>query len=454
MAGTGSFLGGVHPPEGKQYSEHQAIEVVPTPKQVMVLLSQHLGKPCEPKVAKKDKVTAGQMIGSVEAFVSAPVHSPVNGTVKDITLAPHPVIGRTMAIAIDTDPADNTPKRPAAERFGRDFRPEQYTAQQICEAIAQGGLVGMGGAGFPTRVKVEPNPAMPKDTLVINGCECEPFITCDYRVMLEWTWQVMAGIRLAARASGCSKVLIGIEVNKPDAIRVFEQAAAELKDAFKMQVVPLRTKYPQGGERQLITSILGKQVATGGIPPAIGICVLNVATCAAIAEAVVLNQPLTHRVVTVTGRAIARPGNYYVPVGMSVADLIEHCGGLTETAAKVIFGGPMMGPAIADLSQPITKTSGAVTLLTAEDVTRAKFEKRQTACIRCGRCLAACPEHLNPTRIAHAIKYGRLDVAENYYMAACIECGCCSYVCPANIELTGYIKTGKLQKARAAKKLG
>jgi electron transport complex protein RnfC len=272
--------------------------------------------------------------------------------------------------------------------------------------------------------------------------------------MLEWTWQFLAGVRLAARASGCEKIRIGIEDNKPEAIKVVSDAIRQMGNIGDIQVVSVKTKYPQGGERQLIKSILGKNVPTGSIPPTIGVCVLNVATCAAIAEAVVTGNPLTHRVVTAAGCAIARPGNYYVPIGMSVDDLIEYCGGLTETAAKVVMGGPMMGFAIADLSTPLTKTSGALTFLARQAVTKAKHEKQQTACIRCGRCLTVCPEHLNPTKIAHAVKHFRMDIAEQYYLSSCIECGCCSYVCPANIEISGYIKTGKLLKARAKNRLG
>jgi electron transport complex protein RnfC len=427
--------------------------LVPNPKQVAVLLSQHIGAGCRAVVAKKDKVEAGQMVGDIDAFVSAPVHSPVSGTVKDIALQSHPVVGRAMAVIIDTDPEDASKKKPCAERFDGGFDVSGYSAEKICEAVRQAGIVGMGGAGFPTRVKIEPNPRMPKHTLIINGCECEPFITCDYRIMLEWTYQIIAGVKLACKAADCSRVIIGIEDNKSAAIEAMRAALADCADSEHIEVVPVKTKYPQGGERQLINSLCRKNVPTGGIPPMIGICVLNVATCAAIAEAVVCGAALTHRVVTVTGGAISRPGNYYTPVGMSVADLIEQAGGLRANAAKVILGGPMMGLAIADLSTPITKASGAVTILTKEAIYRAKYEKRETPCIRCGRCIDDCPENLNPTKIAHAVKCDLLDVAEQYYMSACIECGCCSYVCPANIELTGYIKTGKLLVARAKEKV-
>jgi electron transport complex protein RnfC len=220
-----------------------------------------------------------------------------------------------------------------------------------------------------------------------------------------------------------------------------------------IRIVPVKTKYPQGGERQLIRARLKRKVPTGGIPPMIGVVVLNVATAAAIAEAVIDDLPLTHRVVTVTGEAISKPGNYFVPIGMLVEDLIEFCRGVTERCAKVVLGGPMMGIAIADLKMPITKTTNAITVLTKEQVGRAKFAGRQTPCIRCGRCLQVCPENLNPTKIAHAVKHNLLDVADKYYMNACIECGCCSYVCPANIEITGYIKTGKIFLARQKKKV-
>jgi len=448
-----TFPGGVHPPDYKELTENCAIKPLAHPKQVAVMLSQHIGAICKPLVAKRDTVTAGQVIGDVDAFVSAPVHSPVNGTVKDIVLQSHPVLGREMAIVIDTDPETDVQKVPCADKFGADFDESQYSAEQISEAIRGAGIVGLGGAGFPTHVKVDPSAKPEKRAIIVNACECEPFITCDYRMMLEWTWQFIAGVKLVRQISGCKDVFIGIEDNKPEAIKAVKEALSQGKGCEGIEVCAVKTKYPQGGERQLIKSILDEDVPAGGIPPMIGVLVINVGTCAAIAEAVALGEALTHRVVTVTGDGINEPGNFYVPVGTSVEELIELCGGFNDEAARVLLGGPMMGFAIADLSTPITKTGGAITVLTKKSITKAKFDKRETACIRCGRCLDVCPANINPTKIAHAVKYNHIDIAEQYHMGACIECGCCSYICPANIELKGYINTGKILLAREKKRM-
>lgn len=445
--GRFTFRGGTHPPENKELTAERKIQAGPAVKEVAVMLSQHIGAVCQPLVRKGNMVQAGQKIGDCDAFVSAPVHSPINGKVKEISLRSHVVLGRGEAIVIEA--YEHTPTRRSYFTLGDDFDEKKYSVERICDAVRQAGIVGMGGAGFPTRVKIEPNPRLPKETLIINGCECEPYITCDYRIMLEWTKQIIAGVKLARRASGCSRVFFCIEDNKPQAIEVMREAVR----SEGIKVVPVKTKYPQGGERQLISAVLNRYVPTGGIPPMIGVVVLNVATAAAIAEAVVGGMPLTHRVVTVSGEGIANPGNLYVPIGTSVIELIEFCGGLTEEAVRVVMGGPMMGIAIADLAKPITKTSGAITVLTERQIGGAKFSGRQTPCLRCGRCLEVCPENLNPTKIAHAVKYNLLELAESYYINACMECGCCSYVCPANIEVKGHIQTGKTRLARQKEKI-
>jgi Na+-translocating ferredoxin:NAD+ oxidoreductase subunit C len=450
IKGHKTFPGGVHPPDSKGLSCDDHIQPGPQVKQVSILLSQHIGAVCQPLVSKGDIVKAGQKVGDCDAFVCAPVHSPIDGKVVDIALKPHVVMGRSLAVIIEA--TKESPVSPSDLNL-KTFDINKYSNENITRAIREAGIVGMGGAGFPTSVKIQPNPQQPKETLIINGCECEPYITCDYRIMLEWTEKIIAGIKLARKASGCSQVFIGIEDNKPDAIDAFEHALANSADSDGISIVELKTKYPQGGERQIIRSILKKSVPTGGIPPMIGVVVLNVSTCAAIAEAVIASRPLTHRVVAVTGESIARPGNYYVPIGTPIGQLVEFCGGVTQKSARVIMGGPMMGISVADLDTPVTKTTGAVTIITEEQVGKAKMNGHQTACIRCGRCLMACPENLNPTKIAHAVKNNMLPLAESFYITACIECGCCSYVCPAKIDLTGYIKTGKIFLARQKKKI-
>lgn len=445
-----SFAGGVHPPEGKHLAEDKPIEPGPATKELAVHLSQHIGVPAQPLVKKAEVVQAGQKIGECQAFIGAPIHAPLAGKVKDIALQPHPVLGRSMAIVIETQ-SEAPPNLPSFVR-PQSFDPAAYTSEQICQAVREAGIVGMGGAGFPTSVKIQPDTKIPRETLIVNGCECEPYLTCDYRVMLEWTDQILTGIQLAQRACGAAQVFIAIEDNKPKAIERMNASLERLAPNSPIRVVRVKTKYPQGGERQLIRAVLQKVVPTGGIPPAIGVVVSNVQTTAAIADAVVNGRPLTHRVVTVTGEGIARPGNYYVPIGTPLQVLIDHCGGLTQDSARIVLGGPMMGLAVADPSTPITKTGGAVTVLTARQIGKGK-PPWQTPCIRCGRCLQACPEHLSPTKIAHAVKNHFMDLAVKYHVTACIECGCCTYVCPANVDLTGYIKTGKIYLARQKKKM-
>ena len=416
------------------------------------MLSQHIGAVCNATVKKRDTVEAGDVIGDSEAFVSAKVHTPLPGTIKDVTLKSHPVLGREIAIVIDVDQETATSKTDCRELFNNEFDDAQYSEDKIVNAIKTAGIVGMGGAGFPASVKIAANPNMPKETMIVNACECEPYITCDYRMMLEWTHQFVAGVMLIKKASGCKEAFIGIEDNKPLAINVVHETLLGMK-CKNIKVVPLKTKYPQGGERQLIQAVTKKTVPTGKIPPMLGLLVTNVATCCAVAEAVVTGNPLTHRAVTVTGHGIKNPGNFYVPIGTSVGEMIEFCGGLTKDCVKVVMGGPMMGFSVADLTTPLTKTSGSILCLTKKEIGKAKFNHTQTACLRCGRCLDVCPEGLNPTKIAHAVKAQRLDIAMNYHMTACIECGCCSYVCPANIEITGYIKTGKILNARMQKRM-
>jgi len=439
-----TFRRGVHPPQRKEQSRQTSVETVELKpgQQVVVPMSQHLGTPCQPVVQAKQEVTVGQLLGDSDAFISAPVHSPVNGAVKSVSPQPHPSGKKCLSVVITV--GETPAPRHQWQELPDGFNAENLPPQEIVGLIRQAGIVGMGGAAFPTAVKLTANPQKPVDTVILNGCECEPYLTSDDRLMVESPGPVLAGLELAMRAAGASKGIIAIEDNKPEAINsIFN----EIKNRPNLQLAICRTKYPQGGERQLVGAVLDRAVPTGGLPLDVAVVVVNVGTAAAIAFACREKRPLTERIVSVSGTGIAKPGNYRVPIGMMLSDLIDYCGGLTDDAEKVLLGGPMMGTAAGLLNVPILKGTSGITILNRREVRLM----RETACIRCSRCVDNCPIGLVPTRIAHAIKARDLDRAREYDLFACIECGCCAYVCPAKIPLVQYMKSGK-RLANQAKK--
>jgi electron transport complex protein RnfC len=317
-------------------------------------------------------------------------------------------------------------------------------AGEIVQAVRDAGIVGLGGAAFPTHVKLVRNPTKPIHTVLLNGCECEPYLTADQRLMTESPRPVLIGLKLAMKAVGADHGVVAIEDNKPEAIAALRQALQEHREWDDLRLVVCQTKYPMGGERQLIPAVFGKAVPTGGFPLDVGIAVVNVGTSAAIAAAVLRGHPMTHRVVSVTGAGIAEPKNLLAPVGTRLQTLIDFCGGLKEDAQRVVLGGPMMGFTVTDLSIPLTKGSSGITVLSRDEVNH----NEATTCIRCGKCLDVCPLGLAPTRIAHAAKLSDYDLARRYDIQACCDCGCCAYVCPAHIPLVQYIRMGKVALMR------
>ena len=449
--GRGTFPHGIHPPERKHPAAEAPIEVLPTPVEVRIALLQHLGAPCEATVSPRTEVNLGDLVGDSKAFVSAPVHASVTGLTGRTSVATLPN-GRHVPVI----PIKAAGSGPSAETqpfsgqslfddiFGGDWPKDsfdQYEPQQILDAVRKAGLVGLGGAAFPTHVKLTRNPDKPIHTLLINACECEPYLTSDYRLMLEAPAPIITGALLAQRAIGAQRTIICIEDNKPDAARTLRQAA----EGASIQVNVLRTKYPQGDERQLIVSVLGAEVPTGGLPLDIGIVVLNVGTCAALARAVLRGKPLTHRIVSVSGGGIKQPKNLLVPIGASYGDLVTYCGGFTDDVARVVAGGPMMGFTIGALDVPVTKGASGLTALSQTEVRKAD----ETTCVRCGRCVDVCPVGLVPTKIALASKAGDMALAQRYHIIACMECGCCAYVCPASIPLVQLIRLGKVRLPKA-----
>ena len=439
-----SFAGGIHPPSSKQLARDQPIEVVPTPKLVRVPLLQHVGALCEPVVKSRDEVLVGDLVGKSEAPVSAFAHASISGKVAKESAATLPNGRRVPTVPIKAGDEQLEGQELFDDIYGGEWttlRLDLPTADLILQSVRDAGLVGMGGAAFPTHIKLALNPDRPIDTLVVNGCECEPYLTADYRLMLEAPRPIITGALLAASAVDARRIVIGVEDDKRQAAEALSTAA----EATGIEVSVVKTKYPQGSERQLVPMLTGNNVPANGLPLDVGVVVVNVATAAAIARAVLRGKPMTHRIVTVTGRGVETPKNLLAPIGISYGELIEAAGGLSSDAARILAGGPMMGFTLGDLDTPVTKGTSGITALTRDDLQQIE----ETSCIRCGLCVDACPLNLVPTRIALAARKGAWSLAERYHIHACMECGCCAYQCPAQIPLVQLIRMGKAHLAGA-----
>lgn len=449
MAVRKTFKGGVHPNEYKEFSCSKGTIDMPVPSRVVVPLRQHLGAPARAIVDVGDRVVEGQVVGEPSGFVSAPVHAPIAGEVTAVARHRHPGGFICDAVVIEArEPVpgpdgvlpDQTPYRlPGAVADYMSATPEVLKG-----LIRDAGLVGMGGAAFPTHVKLSPPESKPVDTLIINGAECEPFLTCDHRVMLEETAKVVHGVRILMRILGVNRAIVGIEANKPDAIDALTAAFAGVEG---VTVQACSVKYPQGGEKQLINALTGREVPPPpGLPLDVGCVVQNVGTAVHVAEAVMEGIPFTSRVITLSGTQIVNPGNFRVKVGTMLSDVVAFAGGLKSDVSRVIQGGPMMGVAMADLNVPVVKGTSGFVFLEAGD----KGDYEAAACIRCGRCIEACALCLQPVEIAKRIEAGDLEGARALHVMECMECGSCSFACPSNRWLVQLfrIAKGKINERR------
>lgn len=421
--------GGVHPPEHKEATAGSPIREIPPAPETVVFLSQHTGAPCEATVKVGDRVLAGQTIGDSQAFISAPVHASVSGTVKAIE--PRKNLTGAMVPAVIIAPDEEQEAAPAGE--AGDWR--AMSPDEIRKTVREAGIVGLGGAAFPTSVKIAPPKDKPIDTVIINGCECEPFLTCDHALMLARPDDLIEATRLLIKAVGAKHGRIGIEVNKPDAIAVLED---KLRDDPEIEVVRCQVKYPEGAEKQLIKAVLDREVPPGKLPSEVGALVQNVGTALAVLDAIREGKVLIRRVLTVAG-AVRQPGNLDVAIGTPIGHLIEQCGGFSVAPGKVVIGGPMTGWAVDDLTVPVQKGTSGIVVLSQE-----YLDKHPTlACVRCGKCVEVCPMGLLPNMIGIYAEKGRWDEAERWNAMDCFECGSCAYVCPSRRPIVDWVRRAK-----------
>ncbi|MBN1155774.1 electron transport complex subunit RsxC [candidate division KSB1 bacterium] len=429
-----SFKGGVHPPGKKELAEKKAIEKMPVPPYIIIPVQQHIGAPGTPCVEPGQRVLTGQKVCDAKGFVSVPAHSSVTGVVKSIEPRPHPLGGNILSIIIETEGEEElVPEIKLNENYF------DLSVSEMKKKILEAGIAGMGGAAFPTHVKLSPPPPKKIDILILNGAECEPYLTSDARVMIEHGDEVLAGMRILMKILDCKQGYIAIEKNKPEAIKTLRKLIKQQGDSIS--VIGLHVKYPQGAEKQLIKAVTDRKVPAGGLPMDVGCLVQNTGTARAIYEAVAMNKPLYERVVSVTGKGIREPANVLTRIGTPMANLFEFCGGLTDDAAKVINGGPMMGIAQADLEAPITKGTSGIVVLNRKDASMPESKP----CIRCARCVDSCPMNLMPNILAQLVEHQKYEEAAENNILDCIECGCCSYVCPSKIRHVHLFKYGKLK---------
>jgi electron transport complex protein RnfC len=446
--GQASFPRGVHPAESKELAENAAIEVLPTPASVRIPVLQHLGKPAKVTAKPRASVALNDAIGDADGFISAGIHASISGETARAgvtTLANGRHVPTVPIKAAEEQPLEGQALYDAM--IGGEWPVtglEQYEPKAIFAAAQEAGIVGQGGATFPTHVKLMKNDEKPVEAILLNGCECEPYLTADYRMMVEAPASIVCGALLAQIANGARRVVVCIEDNKPEAIQAMRKAA----DGTCVEVLSMKTKYPQGGEKQLVLAALGKAVPNGGLPLDVGAVVMNVGTATALARKVVRGYNLTHRIVTVTGRGITTPKNVLAPVGVTFQQLVDFCGGLNADAARVVSGGPMMGFAVGSLESIVTKGTSGITVMTADEIAKAD----ETNCVRCGRCVDVCPLNLVPTKLALASRNNMPEVASRYHINVCMECGCCAYTCPASIPLVQLIRVGKVQVRNMAAK--